>query len=168
MADDLRFVLTIVAALGCGLVGGIFFGFSAFIMKALARLGAGQGIAAMQSINVAVINPWFLSVFLGTGAACLVLGGWSLWEWSRPGTICVASGSVLYLVGTFVVTIACNVPWNDRLAGVEPASPAGAPLWAQYVNSWTRWNHVRTAAALVAAAALLMTALCLFENGGPG
>jgi uncharacterized membrane protein len=34
--------------------------------KAEARLPAREGIAAMQSINVVVINPAFLGVFLGT------------------------------------------------------------------------------------------------------
>jgi uncharacterized membrane protein len=57
MIDHLLFALTLVAALGCGLMAGVFFAFSAFVMKALARLPLAQGIAAMQSINVAVINP---------------------------------------------------------------------------------------------------------------
>ena len=50
------FVLTLLAALGSGLIGGVFFAFSAFVMKALARLRPDQGIAAMQSINVTVLN----------------------------------------------------------------------------------------------------------------
>lgn len=67
-------ILTFVAALGSGLVGGISFAFSSFIMKALARVAPGQGIAAMQSINLTVVNIWFFAVFFGTGACCLVLG----------------------------------------------------------------------------------------------
>ncbi|MGH7600945.1 MAG: hypothetical protein ACREOI_31695, partial [bacterium] len=63
--DALLFVLTLFAALGCGLIAGVFFAFSAFVMKALSRLPPSEGIAAMQSINVAVINPVFLTVFLG-------------------------------------------------------------------------------------------------------
>jgi len=50
MTADVLSVLTLVAALGCGLVAGIFFVFPTFIMKALARIPAAQGIAAMQSI----------------------------------------------------------------------------------------------------------------------
>jgi uncharacterized membrane protein len=53
MLDGLLFVLTLFAALGCGLVAGVFFAFSTFVMKALARLPAEQGIAAMQAINAA-------------------------------------------------------------------------------------------------------------------
>jgi uncharacterized membrane protein len=67
------FLVTLASALGYGLIAGVFFAFSSFVMKALARLSPAQGVAAMQSINVAVINPWFLTVFLGTAAACVVL-----------------------------------------------------------------------------------------------
>ena len=45
-----------------------------------------------------------------------------------------------------------NVPKNEALASVAPADPGSASLWAGYVSSWTAWNHVRTAAALAAAA----------------
>lgn len=38
-------------------------------MKALARIPAAQGIAAMQSINITVINPWFMMAFMGTAVA---------------------------------------------------------------------------------------------------
>jgi uncharacterized membrane protein len=48
------FVLTVVAALGCGLNAGVFFAFSSFVMAALRRLPPAQGIAAMQSINVEI------------------------------------------------------------------------------------------------------------------
>ena len=72
MIERLLFALTLVSALGCGLVAGVLFAFSSFVMNALARLPAAQGIAAMQSINVVVINPLFITAFLGTDAACVI------------------------------------------------------------------------------------------------
>jgi uncharacterized membrane protein len=160
MIDRLLLALTFLAPLGCGLIGGIFFAFSAFVMSALARLPAAQGIAAMQSINVVVINRLFLGAFFGTAATCILLGIGALARWSAPGTIPVLAGSLLYLVGTFLVTIRFNVPLNDELAAVHADSADGANLWIRYVAVWTAWNHVRTAAAL-AAAALLIVALVL-------
>jgi uncharacterized membrane protein len=63
------------ALLGSAVIGGVFFAFSSFVMKALARIPSSEGIAAMQSINVVVINPTFLSVFMGTTVLSLgVLG----------------------------------------------------------------------------------------------
>jgi uncharacterized membrane protein len=156
MIDGLLFVLTLLSALGCGLVGGVFFAFSAFVMKALARLPPAQGIAAMQSINVAVLNRWFLAPFFGTALACVALAVSSLFMWHGPGALYLLVGSLLYLVGTMLVTIAFNVPRNDALAAVEADSDDGAARWARYVPGWTAWNHVRTAAALAAAAALTL------------
>lgn len=153
------FALKLLSALGCGLMAGVFFAFSSFVMNALARQPPPQGIAAMQSINITVINPSFMALFLGTAAACIFLGVSSLLKWHQPGAAYLFFGSLLYLIGTFLVTILGNVPLNDALAIVDPSSAEGANLWVSYLNKWTIWNHVRTAAAL-AAAALLTLALC--------
>jgi uncharacterized membrane protein len=55
-----------------------------------------------------------------------------------------------------LVTIACNVPRNDALAAVAADSADGAAVWSRYVPAWTAWNTVRTVAALVAAALLII------------
>lgn len=94
----------------------------------------------------------FMTVFLGTAAACLALAVSSFFRWSKPGAAYLLAGSLLYLVGTILVTMLFNAPRNDALAAVDPASAEGSTLWTSYVNSWTAWNHVRTIAALAAAA----------------
>ena len=73
IVDGLLFTITLVAALGCGLMAGLFFAFSVSVMKALGRLPSAEGIAAMQSINVAIINPVFLAAFFGTATACVLI-----------------------------------------------------------------------------------------------
>jgi uncharacterized membrane protein len=152
------FALQLFSALGCGLIAGVFFAFSTFIMTALARRPPSEGMAAMQAINVAVINPLFLGVFLGTAVACLALMVSSILRWNEPGAIYCLFGGALYLFGTFFVTMAFNVPLNNALAALAPTAPEAAGRWAHYVARWTVWNHVRTAAAL-GAAALLTIAL---------
>ena len=154
MFDGFLFALTLLAALGCWVIGGIFYAFSSFIMRGLTRLPSAQGIAAMQSINVAVLNRWFLAPFVGTAVACAALVVSSLARWHEPDSIFRLVGGGLYLLGTFLVTTAFNVPRNDALAAVDPDSAAGAAQWARYVPGWTAWSTVRTAAALAAAAAL--------------
>ncbi len=146
--------LKLVSALGCGLIAGVFFAFSTFVMNALAQQPPAQGIATMQSINITVINPWFMTVFLGTGVTCALLAVASVLKWHQPGSRYWLLGSLLYLIGTLLVTIAFNVPLNDALAIVKPDSAEGANLWAKYLTNWTIWNHVRTVAALAAAALL--------------
>jgi uncharacterized membrane protein len=145
--------LTFIAALGCGLMAGFFFAFSACVMRALGRLPAHEGIAAMQSINLAVLNRWFLGVFFGTAAACAVVAAANIRDFY------LVAGGVLYLIGTFLVTMVFNVPRNNALARVVPRSAEGERLWAGYLVGWTAWNHVRTIAALAAAASLTAAAL---------
>ncbi|MDZ8104936.1 MAG: anthrone oxygenase family protein [Nostoc sp. DedQUE12a] len=157
--DQLPFALKLFTALGCGLVAGVFFAFSTFVMSALARLQPREGIIAMQSINITVINPLFMVALFGTGLACLFLAIASLSKWDQPGAVYLLLGSLLYLVGTILVTIVFNVPLNDALAIAKPDSTEGANLWARYLTNWTLWNHVRTIAAF-GAAALLTIGLC--------
>jgi uncharacterized membrane protein len=156
MNDHLLLGLTLLSVLGCGLVAGVFFAFSTFVMKALARVTPAQGIAVMQSINITVINPWFMTAFLGTTAVCATVAVLSLLRWSEAGAVHLLSGTLLYMIGTFLVTIVFNVPRNNALAAVDPASAVGARVWTSYISRWTAWNHVRTAAALVAQGLLII------------
>ncbi|MDP9121462.1 MAG: DUF1772 domain-containing protein, partial [Acidobacteriota bacterium] len=105
---------------------------------------------------VAAITPLFMLALFGTAATCAALTVSSLLRWKEPGFGYLLAGSVLYLVGAVLVTIVFNVPRNDALAAVAPESAAGASLWIGYVASWTAWNHVRTVAALAAAASLMI------------
>ena len=156
MADALVAALTVVAALGSGLIAGVFFAFSAFVMRALARLPTAGGVAAMQAINVAVLNPLFLGAFVGTAVASVALIVVVVLRWGTPGSACTLVGGVVYLVGTFLTTGMRNVPLNNALAEVTPADPAAGEPWADYVRRWTAWNHVRTVAALAAAGSFIV------------
>jgi uncharacterized membrane protein len=142
--------------LGSGLVAGVFFAFSTFVMTALARLPAPHGIAAMQSINIAVNNPMFLATFLGTAVACAALVVAALSSWTEPRAAYLLTGGLLYLVGAVLVTIVFNVPRNDALAAVDPNNTEAATLWIRYIASWTAWNHLRGAAALAATGSLTL------------
>jgi len=50
-APDVASIVRFLAVTGCGLLAGVFFAFSTFMMKSLSRIPAEQGIAAMQSIS---------------------------------------------------------------------------------------------------------------------
>jgi uncharacterized membrane protein len=120
-------------------------------MKALRRLPPVQGIAAMQSINSVVINPVFLAAFFGTALSSLAVLIGSISSWDDPSFAFLLAGGLLYLVGSFFVTIVFNVPRNNALAAIDPESAKSAAVWTDYLKSWTAWNHVRTIASLGAA-----------------
>ena len=161
--DQLIPVVGTMALLGSALVGGIFFAFSSFIMKALAGVPSAEGIGAMQSINVVVINPSFLGAFFGTAVLALVAGGLALANWGNPSASYFLSGALSYLVGTILVTMLGNVPLNNQLAAESATDPGTQEVWQHYLGRWTMWNHVRTAAAMVAA---LLYTLGLMQNAG--
>jgi uncharacterized membrane protein len=152
--DGILFALTLGTALGCGLSAGALFAFSSFVMGALARLPAAQGIAAMQSINVMAVTPAFMTALFGTAVAFVALALWALADWNDSYGPYLLSGSALYLIGTIGLTMAYHVPRNDALAKVDPETAEAAGLWTRYMAEWTAWNHVRVAAGLAAAAAL--------------
>ncbi len=158
MIDSAIFYTTFAAAVGSGLVAGIFYAFSSFVMGALGRVPAAHGIEAMQAINIVVINRSFMLAFFGTAILCLVLLAAAYLRWSDGSGKLLLLGSLLYLVGTIGVTMVFNVPLNNALAAAKPETAEAATLWAYYLERWTMWNTVRTVAP-TAAMILFVTAL---------
>lgn len=154
--DDLIFVLAAVSTVSTAVVGGVLFAFSGFVMKALARIPAESGIAAMQAINITVQSVLCSLLFFGTGLTSAVLAVWAAMNGGEPGTGYLMAGGLLYVFAGLGVTGAFNVPWNNRLAKAEPGSEEGRVLWGRFVPVWLAWNHVRTIACLAASISFLM------------
>ncbi len=149
----LPYAVTLATALGCGLVAGVFFAFSTFVMPALRRLPAAEGVGAMQSINQLAVTPAFMTALFGTALAALGLIAWAAFTSAERPAALIIAGAALYVLGTVGVTLAGNVPLNNQLEKLEPER-AATGTWHAWVGSWTTFNHVRTAAALAAAGAL--------------
>lgn len=143
------------SALGALVIAGVFFAFSNFVMSGLARLPPSQGMAAMNSINVTVINPLFMALFLGTGLACAALVVMNISSLSDAAAVKIIAGAAIYIIGSIGVTMMFNVPLNDALAAAPGDSAA---LWADFLKSWVMWNSVRGLASL-AAGALFISSL---------
>ncbi|MEQ8674843.1 MAG: DUF1772 domain-containing protein [Aggregatilineales bacterium] len=141
-------VLILLAALGSALMAGLFFTFSNFVMTALGRLDAPQGIATMQKINVVIINPLFILVFMGTALLSIGLPVSLLWRQSHPDEIFMISGSLCYVIGVILVTGIRNVPMNNALDALDAHSDEASQFWKRYLRDWTRWNHVRSVFSL--------------------
>lgn len=144
--------ILLLLCLAQALVAGVFFAFSTFVMKALARLPAPHGVATMQRINVVVLNPLFLGVFIGAALFSLGCAIAGLVLWSAPRADLLMIGSACYLAGSFGVTMLFNVPRNERLARMASESDEASAYWPIYLREWLRWNHVRTVASICSAA----------------
>ena len=156
MTDSLFLALRFIAALGAAMMAGLYFAFSNTIMSSLAKLEPAQGIAAMQSINRTIQNPLFFLLFVGTAASCALLLVFSLGKLPATSAILMVSGAVMYLVGSLVVTGVFNIPLNNTLEVLAPNASGSANWWANFLATWTAWNHVRTVASVVAAILFLI------------
>jgi uncharacterized membrane protein len=157
MTDRILIALLIVAIVGSGLIGGLFFIFSNTIMRAFDRLPAAAAVAAMQNINRIILNPLFFLAFFGTAAVCVALLLVSVPRLHLTSAVVACAGALIYLVGSIVVTMVWNVPLNNKLAAVSLTASDLAAQWQAYRVPWTMWNHVRTVACLLASTAFALT-----------
>ena len=152
-------IATTAAAVSTAAVGGLFYAFSTFVMKGLDRTEPVEAITAMRGMNAeAQANAPFLMLFVGSTLLALGVGIAAALRLSSPGAPYVLAGAALGLVA-FVVTMAFNVPLNNRLDAVDPAVLSTAEAvrqWRDYLVPWTAWNHVRTVAPLVGSALMLV------------
>ena len=140
-------VTLLAATVTAGLMAGLFAAFWYAIMPGLAKAGDLAFVDGMQRINVAILNGWF---FLSFAGALLLTALAALLHLPAPWRgvlVWIVAALVLYVV-VLVVTMAVNVPLNDRLA----AGGSGAPgaLRAAFEAPWVRWNLVRTLASTAA------------------
>lgn len=154
-------VLLWFSAIACGLMAGLYFAFSTFIMQALASIDRSAGVAAMNAINRVIQRSLFMPLFIGSSLSSLVLAVIGLARWGKPGSAAMIAAGLTYVIGMFVVTMAFNVPLNKALAASDPANQSNSATWSAYLDRWTRWNHVRTIAS---AAALILFIIAIADQ----
>ena len=141
----------IIASLGAGLMAGVYFAFSTFIMRSLNQLGAVQAANAMNAINEVILRSWFMTLFFGTTLLYAVLAGFAVFNADLAGRWWIFAAGLIYVVGMFMCTALFNVPLNNRLAAASDDS-VKTETWKHYFIYWTRWNHMRAVCSLVSAA----------------
>lgn len=154
----------IVAILTTGLTAGLFFSFAVAVMPALAASSDRTYVEAMRKINIVIINPLFLSCFLGAlffGFLALVS---HLPKDGRQALPWIIAGVVLYVV-VLAVTAGANIPLNNELEKLGQAGDVAAAR-QHFEKAWVAWNIVRTVAN-IAAFGCLAWALVLHGRGEP-
>jgi uncharacterized membrane protein len=153
--DHLAPALAVAGAVGAGLNGGVFFAFSTFVMRALARLPASGGVSAMQAINREAPSPLFMVLLFGTGILSIATGAIAIVGGDERWAPYLLAGSALYLVCP-ITTIGYHVPRNTALDQLDPDSPAAQEAWDRWHSAWTAGNHVRTLACAASAVAFAL------------
>ena len=149
MSSMLVTSLVWIAAVSSGLMAGVYFAFSVFIMKAFDSLEPPQAVGAMNAINRVILRSLFMPLFFGSTLVSALMMVAVLIYPGEPGAVWASLAGAAYFFGMFVCTAVFNVPLNNGLSQVEPASDNAAAAWSHYFNTWTRWNHVRTISSLL-------------------
>ena len=136
------------AALSRGLIAGIYFAFSVFIMQAFGKIETSQSVAAMNAINETILRSLFMPLFFGSTIISVILIVVALVHWGDTGSGLTLIAGAIYFVGMFVCTVVFNVPLNNVLAGLGEDSANAVEVWSHYLKVWTRWNHLRTVSSL--------------------
>ena len=155
------------AIIGSGLTAGFFWGWSVSAVRGLARVSDRTYVSTMQAVNRAILNPMFLLVFMGS---TLVLAGAAVaafWTGEARRGWWMTSAAVTYALGVVGITVAGNVPLNDRLdafdiAGGTDATIAGARR--DYEGPCNRLHYVRSALSVLVVALASVAALTPSED----
>jgi uncharacterized membrane protein len=142
--STLRAVTLLGATITMGLVAGVFALYAHTIMPGLRHTNDHTFVAAFQSIDRAIINPWFMAG--GFVGALLLTAAAALTNLGRPVLAWILLALGLYLVAV-VITIAVNVPLNDAIkaAGNPDHIHDLASVRARFDETrWAAWNIVRT------------------------
>ena len=148
MSSSITIILLWTAAISSGLMAGVYFAFSAFIMKAFGNLDTTQSIAAMNSINRTILHSLFIPLFFGSSIVSVLLIVVAFFHWGEAGYEITLLAGIIYLVGMFVCTIAFNVPLNNSLAKIYANDSSAQQVWSHYLKNWTNWNHLRALSSL--------------------
>ncbi|MEU8272329.1 anthrone oxygenase family protein [Sphaerisporangium sp. NPDC049002] len=161
MTDLARGATLVTATIITGLVADLFYAYAISVMLGLNRTDDRTFVSAMRSINVAILNGWFLLAFLGAPVLTALAAVLALRAGTGAALLWIVAALALYAV-VLIVTFVVNVPLNDQLeaAGSDHALSLAA-VRGRFEARWVRWNVVR-AVASTAAFGCLTWALVLF------
>jgi uncharacterized membrane protein len=162
-------IILILTALAAALIAGLFYAYCCSVSPGLGRLNDAGYLAAMQSINLAILNPLFFASFLGT-LILLPVSTWLHYNHPMPGCFwLLLLATLLYIAGVIGVTALVNVPLNNTLArfNIQAASPAEIALQrAAFEAKWNTFNAVRAIASAGTLLLVLIACVCSSINIG--
>lgn len=141
----------LAAALTTGLSAGLFYAYFFSVMPGLGATDDRTFVGAMQSINIKILNGWFVVAFLGPLVFTVLAGALHVDSRWRSVLPWIVAALVLYLL-TLLITFGANVPLNNALAAAgEPDGIADlAAVRQRFEDGWVRWNVARTVTSIAA------------------
>ncbi len=156
----------ILAALLCSLVAGFLFAFAAVVMPGIAKLNDRRFIRAFQAVDGVIQNkqPLFMLVWVGSVVALLASAALGFALLDPVGRLLLAAATLAYLLGVQLPTAAVNIPLNNQLQAIDldtTDAPTHHTARHAFEPRWNRSNNLRTAAACLTSALLMILLLRL-------
>lgn len=152
-------VALVLTALTTALMTGLFYAWSCSVMLGFARLSDKEFISAMQATNRAIQNPVFFAAFFG---APIFLPICAFLHYGEPRFWYLLAAAIIYLLGTFGVTVFGNVPLNNMLDRFDLESASEEETGRQRLNFEGLWNNLNTIRTVSSMLALIFVVIgCL-------
>ncbi len=160
MEISLKSFTLFTAVVLTGLSAGLFYAWSVSVIPGIRKVIDITYLESMQSINRAILNPAFYLTFMGSPLVLAL----STFQHFKSGTTfwILLAATLVYLAGTFGVTVFGNVPLNDALDAldlVELSNTEKNKFRNFYETKWNRLHWVRT---LFSVLAFVFSILSLF------
>ena len=152
-------IILLVAILCNGMLAGLFFAFVCAICPALRRVDDASYVRVFRAINVAILNGWFLLVFVAAPLAAAAVALLLVNAGDPCPRVLTTVGAVLSLA-TLAITGAQSVPLNITLSRARIATERDCrDARIHFEVRWNRWNTVRTLTSIGATIALVAAAV---------
>lgn len=150
------------AILLTGLSAGLFYAWMVSVIPGTRKVVDLTYLESMQSINRAILNPAFYLIFMGS-LLLLTLSTFQQFN-AGPKFWLLLGATLIYLLGTFGVTVFGNVPLNDALDILDLASLGESELKdfrKFYEVKWNRLHWLRTAFSVLS---FILSLVAFFPN----
>lgn len=137
-------IILIITATTTALIAGLFYAYTCSVNLGLGRLPDAGYIAAMQSINIAILNPLFFFSFMGTAILLPVSTFLHYDSTISRRFLFLLTATLIYLIGGLGVTMFGNVPLNEALDTFNLQSASAEAIAAQRAKFEGRWNNLNT------------------------
>jgi uncharacterized membrane protein len=142
----------ILSVLACGLLAGLFYGYSCSVNQGLGNLSNEKYLEAFQSINRAIQNPVFFLSFMGSLVFLIITTYLQYRNGMSSSFYCLAAATAIYAIAVFGITVVGNVPLNEQLDKFVIASASPEEISAMrnlFEKPWNNYHTTRTIASIL-------------------
>ena len=146
--------VTVAAAVGAGVTGGVYFTFTTIVSPTLRLRSAPEAVAVMQRVNEKAVHAPFMIVFFGSALAACAAAITALIQDDGAAMVPIRVIGAGLTLASFATTMLFNVPRNTALARIRPSNVNAADAWRSFDAGWSRANTTRAVLAIVGSAFL--------------